>query len=104
PVGLPLLEQEAHRELQLLGELGGVRFGHVLNLLLGGARLQACAESLNHGSRAFMMRRVARSVSIPVISVSSSVARSASASIVVTPFDARTRAVWLSMPSMPRRS
>src|SRR5262249_27330591 len=100
PGRVQLLEQQRDGHLQLFRELGDVRLCHSYAFLVP----QACEPSLNHGSRAFMISLLARSTSIPVISVSSSVARSASASIVVMPFEARTRAVWLSMPSMPCKS
>src|SRR5581483_8337213 len=105
-----LLQQSARRDLELARELfdGRVRHMRFSCFLLyrccptagaGVADGTVAGASSNQCARAFMMRSVARSSGMPVISTSSSVARSASASRVVTPCAARALAISVSMPS-----
>ena len=92
-----LLEQRARRQLQLLANWATSSAPCASPLALFRARRQcrvgaaasaagsAAGASSNQGARAFMMSLLARSASMPVISISSSPARSASASRVVMP-------------------
>src|SRR4029079_4182205 len=88
--GGELLKQRPGRHLELGCEMFDSGLGHALTLLprhllaLVADAVSACGS--NQWARAFMMRSTARSSLIPVISVNSSVARSASASRVALPF------------------
>src|SRR5207244_6942337 len=88
--GAQLLEQHRRRHLQLARELGNARLGHYA---------ASFGVSANQCARAAMISFFALSASMPVISESSSTARSARSSRVFTPCSTSLAASWVSMPS-----